>query len=122
MNYVELTYEIVFGRFHNKNLQMCNQTRKYNENRVFRNCIMDNKNSETSLLDFPENIKIEKSVFQKMMFLINALDQGWSIRKSNDFYIFTKKHENRREIFKEDYLDNFLITNSSINRLLCRQT
>lgn len=101
---------------------MCNQTRKYNENRVFRNCIMDNKNSETSLLDFPENIKIEKSVFQKMMFLINALDQGWSIRKSNDFYIFTKKHENRREIFKEDYLDNFLITNSSINRLLCRQT
>lgn len=87
------------------------------ENRLFRNYIMD---SETSLLDLPSNIKIEKPVFHKMMFLTNALDQGWSIRKSTDSYIFTKKHENRREIFQEDYLDKFLLTNSSSNTLLCK--
>lgn len=80
---------------------------------VFRKCIMNTKNNETSLLDLPQNIKIEKPVFQKMMFLINALEEGWSIKKSNDSYIFTKKHENKREIFQEDYLENFLLTNSS---------
>lgn len=80
---------------------------------VFRKCIMNTKNNETSLLDLPQNIKIEKPVFQKMMFLTNALEEGWSIRKSNDSYIFTKKHENKREIFQEDYLEKFLLTNSS---------
>ena len=74
---------------------------------------MNTKNSETTLLDLPQNIKIEKPVFQKMMFLTNALEEGWSIRKSNDSYIFTKKHENKREIFQEDYLDTFLLTNIS---------
>ena len=82
---------------------------------------MNTKNSETTLIDLPQNIKIEKPVFQKMMFLTNALEEGWSIRKSNDSYIFTKKHENKREIFQEDYLEKFLLTNSSSNALLCKQ-
>ena len=51
---------------------------------------MNTKTSETTLLGLPQNIKIEKPVFQKMMFLTNALEEGWSIRKSNDSYIFTK--------------------------------
>ena len=74
---------------------------------------MNTKNSETTFIDLPQNIKIEKPVFQKMMFLTNALEEGWSIRKSNNSYIFTKKHENKREIFQEDYLENFLLTNST---------
>jgi len=51
--------------------------------------------------------------FQKMMFIMNSLDQGWSVKKSNDSYIFTKKHENRREIFQENYLEDFLLSNFS---------
>ena len=74
---------------------------------------MNTKNSETTFIDLPQNIKIEKPVFQKMMFLTNALEEGWSIRKQKDSYIFTKKHENKREIFQEDYLENFLLTNST---------
>ena len=74
---------------------------------------MNTKNSETTFIDLPQNIKIEKPVFQKMMFLTNALEEGWSIRKSNDSYIFTKKHENKREIFQEDYLEKFVLTNST---------
>lgn len=58
------------------------------------------------------NIQMNKKKFQKMVFIINALQDGWSIKKSNDAYIFTKKHENRREIFQEDYLENFIISNS----------
>jgi len=58
-------------------------------------------------------IQIQKNQFKKMVFIMNALEQGWSVKKSVDSYIFTKKHENRREIFQENYLENFLISNFS---------
>jgi hypothetical protein len=68
--------------------------------------------SDTSiLLETPDNTKINKKQYQKMIFINNALDDGWSIKKMNEKYIFTKKHENRREIFQEDYLENFIISN-----------
>jgi hypothetical protein len=59
------------------------------------------------------NIKLDKSQIRKMMFLMNSLEQGWSIKKINNSYIFTKKHENRKEIFQENYLENFLFSNFS---------
>jgi len=61
--------------------------------------------------DTPTNIKVNKSVFQKLVFVANALDQGWTVKKNNDTYIFTKKHENRQEVFQEDYLETFLLSN-----------
>ena len=71
-------------------------------------------NKETLINNpFPSNIQITKKQFQKMVFIQNALDQGWTIKKSDDSYIFTKKHENRREIFQENYLETFLISNFS---------
>ena len=81
---------------------------------------MDTTILETSLLELPQNIKIDKPIFQKMLFIMNALDNGWCVKKSMDSYIFTKKHENRREIFKEDYLERFLLTNSSTNTILSK--
>ena len=61
--------------------------------------------------EFPKNIKMERKEFQKLLFLSNALEQGWAIKKRNDTYIFTKKHENRCEIFQEDYLEKFVLSN-----------
>jgi hypothetical protein len=63
------------------------------------------------LLETPDNIKINKKQYQKIIFINNALEDGWSIKKINEKYIFTKKHENRREIFQEDYLENFIVSN-----------
>ena len=68
--------------------------------------------SETPTLlniDLPKNIQMERKKFQKMLFITNALEDGWTVKKSQDSYIFTKKHENRREIFQENYLENFII-------------
>jgi hypothetical protein len=70
------------------------------------------------LADTPNNLKIEKPVFQKMVFITNALEQGWTIKKSNNTYIFSKKHENRHEVFQENYLETFLISNSCASNLL----
>lgn len=75
-------------------------------------------NKPPLIIDTSNNQKIDKPLFQKMVFLTNALDQGWTIKKSNDTYIFTKKHENRQEIFQENYLETFIVSNYSADKLL----
>ena len=62
-----------------------------------------------------ESIQFSKTQFQKMTFIMNALDQGWTIKKRDESYIFTKKHENKKEIFQENYLDEFIKNNATIN-------
>jgi hypothetical protein len=53
-----------------------------------------------------------------MVFLYNALENGWSIKKRNDSYIFTKNHEGKKEIFEESYLSIFMKDNADINKIL----
>jgi hypothetical protein len=66
-----------------------------------------------------KNLEIDKNQFQKMCFLFNALNDGWSIKKRNESYIFTKNHEGRKEVFDDLYLAMFMKDNSDINKLLC---
>jgi hypothetical protein len=65
-----------------------------------------------------KQIEIDKQKFQKMVFLFNALDSGWSIKKRDDSYIFTKNHEGKKEVFDENYLAQFMKDNFNINNLL----
>jgi len=58
-----------------------------------------------------EQVQMDKKEFQKLVFLKNALDDGWSIKKVEDTFIFSKKHENRKEIFHSDYLERFIENN-----------
>ena len=69
--------------------------------------------SQTIEVEIPSQIKINKPMFQKMLFITNALEQGWSVKKSKDSYIFTKKHEGKKEIFAENYLETFVASNFS---------
>jgi hypothetical protein len=62
-------------------------------------------------IDTTPVVHIERPKYQKMLFLTNALENGWTIKKLNDSYIFTKKHEGKREVFQENYLETFLRTN-----------
>jgi hypothetical protein len=63
-------------------------------------------------------IEIDQDKFKKMVFLYNALDDGWSIKKRLDSYIFTKNHEGKKEVFDEAYLSIFMKENSNINNVL----
>ena len=53
---------------------------------------------------------------KKMTFIMNALDNGWTVKKKEDKYIFTKKHENRTEVLKDEYLCEFIKTNFELCR------
>jgi hypothetical protein len=66
-------------------------------------------------LEIPDNMQIDKPKFQKMVFIHNALEKGWTVKKIDDSYVFYKKHENLKEIFMEDYLEKFLLTNMKID-------
>jgi hypothetical protein len=63
-----------------------------------------------------ESIQLSKPQFQKMIFIMNALEKGWSIKKAQESYIFTKKHENKKEIFQENYLEEFIKSNAHLDR------
>lgn len=62
-----------------------------------------------------ESIQLSKPQFQKMIFIMNALEKGWSIKKAQESYIFTKKHENKKEIFQENYLEEFIKSNAHLD-------
>jgi len=59
--------------------------------------------------------QIDRTTFQKMQFIMNAIDTGWSVKKSEDNYIFTKKHEGKREVFMADYLEKFVTENMKVD-------
>jgi hypothetical protein len=48
---------------------------------------------------------------QKMSFIHNAIDAGWSVKKREEKYIFSKKHENKKEVYLETYLQRFIESN-----------
>jgi sulfotransferase len=67
--------------------------------------------------ELSNNIKLEKSSLRKMMFIMNALDQGWSIKKRNNAYVFTKNHEGKKEVLEDSYLLKFMKTNLDLNKV-----
>jgi len=65
-----------------------------------------------------EEIQVPKKNFQKMLFLTNAIEKGWTVKKMNDSYVFKKKHENKKSIFNDEYLEKFIASNLDTNLLL----
>ena len=79
---------------------------------------MDIKINLETLKDLEnENIKIDVIKFQKMVLLFNSIEQGWSVKKRNDSYVFTKHHEGKKEVLEESYLNKFMKTNIDFNRI-----
>jgi len=50
----------------------------------------------------PNLIKCKKD------FIYNALEDGWTVHKQGKCYVFKKKHEGKKEVYFEGYLQNFI--------------
>ena len=59
----------------------------------------------------PNMQNIEPKQLKIMIFLTNAIENGWTVKKKGNEYTFTKKHEGRRKVFEEQYLEHFLSSN-----------
>ena len=65
-----------------------------------------------------EKLSIDYIKLQKMGFIYNALEDGWSIKKKGKQYIFTKNHEGKKEVYLDSYLQKFIQNNFDINKIL----
>ena len=68
-------------------------------------------------VDVPSQLNMNSTQLKKMVFIMNALEKGWTVKKSDDSYIFTKKHEGKREVFRENYLERFVQSNFDMSTL-----
>ena len=64
------------------------------------------------------NLDMDFKELQKLSFINNAIEAGWTVKKRNDTYIFTKKHENKKEVYLETYLQEFIETNLTATQYL----
>jgi len=79
---------------------------------------MDMKINLDTLKDLEnENVKVDVIKFQKMLLLYNSIEQGWSVKKRNDSYVFTKNHEGKKEVLEDSYLMKFMKTNLDFNKI-----
>jgi hypothetical protein len=79
---------------------------------------MDLSISFTDLNSNNVQFNLENIKFQKMVFIYNALNDGWTVKKKNETYVFTKKHGNKKELYLEKDLSSFIGNNLNINNLL----
>ena len=90
-----------------------NQLSKYSKkNRKTReNRFSEYKNRNRILVNMEKTLQLDQKTFQKIMFIHNAIEKGWSVKKTGESYVFSKKHENKQEVFSKDYLENFIESN-----------
>jgi hypothetical protein len=68
---------------------------------------------ELNMTIAPTDLSIDFIEIQKMKFIYNAIDAGWSVKKRKEKYVFSKKHENKKEVYLETYLQKFIEANLS---------
>jgi len=61
---------------------------------------------------------IDIITLQKMTLIYNALENGWTIKKRNNCYVFRKKHDNEKKIYLDNYLRRFMSKNMDINSII----
>ena len=59
-------------------------------------------------------LSIDYITLQKMALIYNAINSGWSVRKREEKYIFTKKHEGQKEVYLDTYLQKFIESNLNL--------
>ena len=68
-------------------------------------------------IETSENLNLDFIKIQKMAFIYNAIESGWNVKKNDDKYIFSKKHEGKKEVYLESYLRKFIETNMDISKM-----
>lgn len=61
---------------------------------------------------------IDSAKFQKMVLLFNSLEEGWTIKKRSDTYVFTKKHEGKKEVLEDTYLLKFMKKHLDLSNII----
>ncbi len=81
--------------------------------------LMDFKINLDSFKDLENtDLKVDAIKFQKMLFLFNSIEQGWSVKKRGESYVFSKNHEGKKEVLEDSYLLKFMKSNIDLNKII----
>jgi len=64
------------------------------------------------------DLKIDNKEFHKLIFIYNALQDGWTIKKREERYIFTKHNNKDKEVYMDNFLKKFIIKNFNIDKFI----
>jgi hypothetical protein len=64
------------------------------------------------------SIHMDVVQLHKMAFVYNAVNSGWKAELRDGKYVFSKKHEGKKEIYLDSYLENFIAANADVDKLL----
>ena len=73
---------------------------------------------ENITIDSEDKVAVNTILLHKLAFVYNALEDGWTIKKKNNLYVFTKNHEGKKEVYLDEYLKRFMTSKFDINSLL----
>jgi hypothetical protein len=62
--------------------------------------------------------EIDSITMKKMIFVYNAIEHGWTVKKREQSFVFQKKHEGKKEVFLDSFLMTFMRENSDVRTLL----
>ncbi len=65
----------------------------------------------------PSVDQIDCITLQKMAFVYNAVQSGWSVRKKDGAYVFSRRHRGDKEIYLDSFLKRFIEENLDIDRV-----
>jgi hypothetical protein len=68
--------------------------------------------------EIPTDINIDLVKLQQLSFIYNAINAGWSVKKRENKYIFSKKHEGKKEVYLETYLQKFVEANLNLKNVV----
>lgn len=69
------------------------------------------KEKQRNSIRFEMDSDIDIKTYKQMIFIYNAVSNGWSVKKRNESYIFRKKHQGKQEVYKDSYLSTFIQEN-----------
>tara|TARA_Y100000816_G_C25736095_1_gene387526 strand:- start:58 stop:255 length:198 start_codon:yes stop_codon:yes gene_type:complete len=52
--------------------------------------------------------KYSPKELSKIIFISNAINDGWTVKKRDELYIFSRHKGKEKQIYEEKYLDKFI--------------
>jgi hypothetical protein len=68
-------------------------------------------------INTPKTFEIDYITLQKMTFIFNAIESGWEVKRNENTYVFTKKHQGKKEIYNDSFLKSFIKANLNVKNI-----
>ena len=65
-------------------------------------------------IDLSKHCKNNKNI-SKMVFIFNAIEDCWTVKKKQNSYIFSKHKSKEKQVFTEDFLNKFITKYFNLN-------